>query len=420
MESRNLPLDGLRGLGALIVLFWHVAVLYFPTAAWGKPISTAAWWEALFHSSPAWILVSGGFAVELFFVISGYVLTVGYFRSKDLPAVCRRVIGRWPRLALPASVASLSFVTLWYLSTTPPTDLLWHVAVGTGAIADYPEVIFYPRDYGVVGVFRNVFWTPWFTVPDFISLYDNVLWTMYVELSGSLGAMFLAVVLGAATSKRVAAAGIMIAAAITLFAAPSGYGVYFSLFLTGTAIAAYDPIVSERPHRWHTVALVALFGVGVVMGGYNGAGLSRLLSPLELSSNVIPGAVLIKGVGAAFVFLAVMNSRLIADWFASRPLVWLGRVSFSLYLFHTLVIWVVGVNLYMWLPPDLTVTSRATLASAAVILVSLAVARLATIIVDEPAIRLSKSIGRLFVATPTPKAAAETLQLAVIPTPSLT
>lgn len=59
--DRNIALDGLRGFGALIVVLWHTAVVFFPTAAFGVKLPETMPWQLYFYNSPFWILLSGSF-----------------------------------------------------------------------------------------------------------------------------------------------------------------------------------------------------------------------------------------------------------------------------------------------------------------------------------------------------------------------
>lgn len=67
LNSKNYypELDGLRGLAALMVFFSHAMGLLYPT-----PLIT------YLQSSPFRILWDGAAAVDFFFVLSGFVLTL--------------------------------------------------------------------------------------------------------------------------------------------------------------------------------------------------------------------------------------------------------------------------------------------------------------------------------------------------------
>src|SRR5262249_19664836 len=87
--QRYVFLDGLRGWGAVAVLLFHYLVQVFPTDA-----ETASVLRRI-------IFLNGSMAVWVFFVVSGFSLSIGYVERRDARALARLAIGRYPRLAIP-------------------------------------------------------------------------------------------------------------------------------------------------------------------------------------------------------------------------------------------------------------------------------------------------------------------------------
>lgn len=87
-------LDGLRGWGALFVLFYHLFVEIYPVTADAR--------GQLFRLLP----FNGGVAVMTFFIVSGFSLSVAYRRKGDRAILVKSLAGRYFRLTiLLASVA---------------------------------------------------------------------------------------------------------------------------------------------------------------------------------------------------------------------------------------------------------------------------------------------------------------------------
>jgi peptidoglycan/LPS O-acetylase OafA/YrhL len=107
-------LDGLRGLAALTVVFLHYVTAFYPafvTANYSQ-IHTKSGIELFIAKSPLDIFYAGNFAVCIFFVLSGYVLSMKYFQFKNQNILIKSAIKRYFRLVIPvfASV-SIAFIS---------------------------------------------------------------------------------------------------------------------------------------------------------------------------------------------------------------------------------------------------------------------------------------------------------------------
>lgn len=371
-------LDGLRGLGALIVVLWHVAVVFFPAAAWGTP-GPGQW----VHGSPLWVMLSGTFAVCLFFILSGYVLTVGHFRAPSHSFLFKRMVGRPIRLGLPAAASTIAMWALYLLHPTVVADVTVPVLTATGGL-DQVSPLTMTYDTGARGLAANLFWLPWFQPPDFTRLYSGVLWTMYVELTGSLIAMTLTLILTRAPRRIVALAALT--AALALFLTIPGYGIYFAMLLVGTAIAAAGPEKREWRGPAITVPLT-MFALGVVAG----AGMFTALEALTTSSFASGRTVVMAG-GALLVFLAVVISSELTACFSIAPFRFLGRISFPLYLFHALVM-AGGCWLFLALGSDDPVLTKSWIAASFSVVASIIVAWAATRWIDDTSTSLARRAG---------------------------
>ena len=85
-------IDGLKGTGALIVYLCHFAYAFYFALYSLDPLSshTAGNVEIAIGRSPLNILYNGNFAVQLFFVASGFVLCIGYFRERERKSPAKR------------------------------------------------------------------------------------------------------------------------------------------------------------------------------------------------------------------------------------------------------------------------------------------------------------------------------------------
>lgn len=128
-------------------------------------------WLLWLNNTPLHILTNGPFWVAIFFILSGFVLTLRWFKTRQHRSIYGAVFRRYFRLMLPL----LAIIVLIYLvaktdCTSQPGTLK------KVKLKYYYEVIL----DGLLGT--------WFGVAD----YTYVTWTLTVELWGSYFCFFLA------------------------------------------------------------------------------------------------------------------------------------------------------------------------------------------------------------------------------------
>src|SRR5262245_33476285 len=106
-------LEAIRGLASLSVLVGHVILAFWPaylfrsgTPGWEQ---FSAWLQAL-SRFPGKFLWDGHLAVSIFFVLSGFVLSLTFFREGS--ALGSAAVRRYPRLMLPVAGSILLSFTL--------------------------------------------------------------------------------------------------------------------------------------------------------------------------------------------------------------------------------------------------------------------------------------------------------------------
>ena len=77
-------MNGLRGIGALSVYIYHTTPTFFPTngrvyeeESGGSEPS----WEVWIKGTPLIVFALGTFWVKVFFLLSGFVLPLGFFKT---------------------------------------------------------------------------------------------------------------------------------------------------------------------------------------------------------------------------------------------------------------------------------------------------------------------------------------------------
>lgn len=106
--EKLLYLEGIRGIAAMVVVASHFVYAFYPqlkgTVNSGAEITS---FVALIGMTPIGIFHEGRFAVRLFFVLSGVVLSLSFFRTGDREKAVSGAVRRYFRLTIPILAAVL-------------------------------------------------------------------------------------------------------------------------------------------------------------------------------------------------------------------------------------------------------------------------------------------------------------------------
>lgn len=174
-------LDGLRGLAAVIVLIWHFSNVFYPATLNGDPkISHLPFaFDAWLFNSPVSFFYNGDFAVSIFFVLSGYVLTKAYFVKKDKDILIKRAIARYPRLLIPSAVSMLFVFVLLQTGAYK----VFYLDNGANNLLHYTEKFSFENLF--IHTLNNIFFDIVFGDYHTSKIENAVLWTMGIEFKGS-------------------------------------------------------------------------------------------------------------------------------------------------------------------------------------------------------------------------------------------
>jgi peptidoglycan/LPS O-acetylase OafA/YrhL len=368
--------DGLRGLAALNVFFAHALLAFFPLGfihffpGVAQPAAQGGRIEQFLSIPVLSILWNGRFPVCIFFVLSGYVLTKSFVERGDVDGIRSKAARRPFRLGIPVFFSVILAYALmamgWYHSAE--TVKLTH-----SAWLDSQAHV--PVDFWVAlreGVYGSL-------ISDQHS-FNPALWTMRMEFIGSM--MIFAYRLIAWRGIRgLFAAAIYLALVVLL--APTLWPFYLA-FLLGSHIGEW-PRPSRRVIAWGAAIC------GILLASVDSSPMFAWLNalPLEFETraelySVLGGALLVYGVrGGAF-------SRLLT----CRPVQFLGRVSYPLYLVHLPLVFSMGCGVFNWLTLSHGASrlQAAGISMVATLATVIFVAWLFEILIDAPAIRFSKAI----------------------------
>lgn len=311
--GRIAAFDGMRGVAAFTVLIYHYFALAHPE--WTP--NMAADPRALVDT-PVYLLWNGAFAVALFFVLSGYVIAAAADRrSTGLVAATG---ARYLRLAVPAA-ASCILAWIWLALLPEQADTM-------AATLDDPSrwlAFTYQDDIkgpvlavadGLAGVFVRGY-----------SRFNNVLWTLKIELFGSL-AVF---VLYHLTRGRVR---LVLLALATVAVPPLTEPSYLAFGLGAMLYEAQRAGILARVR--HIPGLIAVILIAGLLFAFPGDGFHLRMGLPTVPDDWQMGAHrgYVHVIGAALLILAVLRIGWLSALFSGALPLWLGRMSFSLYLVH--------------------------------------------------------------------------------------
>lgn len=293
--TRVVAIDGLRGVAALLVVLFHL------NGAVSRSASDWLW------APMEWIARNGFLGVDVFFVISGYVIALSV--NKGAPTVSylgRFVLRRSVRLDPPYWSAILLELLLMLLTLRLFPDL-------TVTLPSTPQLLshlVYAQELLGYGSVVEIFWT---------LCYEMQFYIFYVGM-------------------------IVLYAALPLqLRRPRGAMLVFAALFAVSLWTRYWPPVG-LPHglainRWFQ------FFIGVLT--WRAVAAPDRMKPLLLAGSALGAAVLASG-AAPTQFLALAVSALLVlsarngPWgraLSTRPVKFLGLISYSIYLYHASIGW---------------------------------------------------------------------------------
>lgn len=296
MRSRFTELDGLRGIAALAVVVYHFTGAYNSRYS-GDP-------------RPTFDFLMGAFGVQLFFLISGFVIlmsVVNVKRPSDF--VIFRISRIYPAYWLSLAMA----LVVIHLFDTPGE-----------------------RPTAVEALINLTMVQRWLLAPNVVEVY----WTLAVELQFYVLMFMLLLITRCRVTDRiivgVSILWLVIAVLVALWAGPSSRGLdpqnveTLVKIVLNLSLAEYGPLfccgmlsyLARVKHRFYPLVLLAAVA---------SVGVAALLHSLEY-------ALTVSVVCAGFLMVALRERT---SWLNLPPLQWFGKVSYSVYIVHSVVGYVV-------------------------------------------------------------------------------
>lgn len=353
---RTAWLDGLRGFAAFLVYVGH-QVLWCHEASFGSIVFENGWgYEGKYHFATfpgiRLMFCGGHFAVSVFFVISGYVLSckpLSLIQSGDFMRLHENIASalfrRWLRLYIPLIVTTFALVAVAHTICIPAAlevQGTWHEEVWS----------WYTKFNDFSWIFRTG-GEPWF-------IYNFHAWSIPVEFKGSI-AIYTQLMAFSRCTRNMRLAGELVMIYYYLYLAD---GFYCALFTVGMLFSDLDllaldnnlPKLLEQGRKknlqwlWYTIFACAIYLGGVPSHDWDVFILRKSPGWYYLSF-LKPYAVFdykwfFLFWAATFILASVPRIPTLKKFFESNFCQYLGKISFSLYLVHGPVLWTFGERLY--------------------------------------------------------------------------
>jgi peptidoglycan/LPS O-acetylase OafA/YrhL len=316
--NRYPQLDSLRGLAALTVVAEHCMRI---DPGGFRRVSPGLDWA--FTSTPLHLFWAGGNAVLLFFVLSGFVLALQVRGGISyVPFVVHRLF----RLQIPYLVAiTVAMGLSWWAAGRGPYLSAWFNAIWTKG----PTLSDVLMNWSLIGHFD--LWS-----------FDPPVWSLVHEMRISLIFPLLAFFCFRYGWRSIMTVPFILLGAPGILLLPHWWSwafdlsatfLYVPLFVVGILVASDRERIVRFTGRLRLTMIGLTAAMALLLYTYpfwfqTG---SKLLHLWVIDTSFIT-------LGATYFIVLTLSIPRLAGWLTAAPLRWLGRISYSLYLTHVLVL----------------------------------------------------------------------------------
>lgn len=383
--GRFMELEGLRAIAAVVVVLYHASLIFYPAFFYGvgttlAPVQNAGI-ESFLYQNPLSGVLSGTFAVGIFFVLSGFVLSIAFFQKQDQSIIRRMAAKRYIRLMVPAF---FSVILAWLAIRMGGSVVMGKVVSVThsgwlAGLWTFSPHLHTALFQGVVGIFTSVANTT----------YNPVLWTINYEFLGSFIVFGAALLFGQMRNRWVVYL-------VLIFALANSWLLGFMLgMVLADLYANRHGLIQQLDVR----IKIGLIFVGIVFGGFPAGPITNpvyrfLEIPKFLQTEQISFYITI---GATLLVFAALTLRPFTRFLAHPRISGFGKYTYSLYLIHMPILFTVCTGTFLvfhHIHIGFHTASLFAIFVTAVVLVPLVY--LFERYIDAPAIKLSSYMARVF------------------------
>ncbi len=304
-------LDGLKGIACFLIFIHHFLLLFYPAVHFGNVvISNLNGWDAALSESPLSVIFNGNFFVAVFCVISGVVISLQVMTLKDKDKLASTIAKRYFRLMLPVIPVAIVVFILSRLNAFSNIEASTYTG-STWAGQFYTKEITFEK------FIKSTFIETWFYGDNTIS---GNFWVISKMFFGSFLSMLLSVI----TWKYNKRAWIIyVFVSICFF----DYSDLYLAFTLGTLLAW---LIVNKERIFHKIPGVIFLIIGLFLGGYPSG-----VTPTGIyKSFIFHSYIDLHILGAFMTIYGVLSLKSIRKVLSIKPFIFLGKISYSVYIIH--------------------------------------------------------------------------------------
>ena len=357
--GKLVPLEGLRGIAAAVVVMYHL-VLGFTRKGVGVVPHGHGNWDVVIQFGLG--MLNGSAAVAVFFVLSGFILSLPFSKDRSIGRITVAMLKRWPRLAMLTTIACLfAWALIWisqdnYKAAAHVIGTNWMATHGNSPIEGHPDMGWFEavrEGLYKVFLFGDVH-------------FDSPLWTMRIELFGSFAIFLSAPVLFAIKSWPVR---LSLIALVMCWAGGTYPVTYISDFLVGIVMAML--FAEDRMPNFRNWQAAILSVVAIYLFSFTYEQKLLIHAPIKALLPAGDTGHFVWDASAALMIFLLLGNPFLKRVFSKTWAVWLGLLSFPIYLLHGPIMLSAGASSFNGAMLEFGKTNSALMAAAVSLVLTL-------------------------------------------------
>lgn len=325
--QRYEELDSLRGLAALAVMMGHFLMVFTPIVQNTYNISFLDYPLNFLKYTPLHAIWGGHEAVIMFFLLSGFVLSLPFYSNRT-QSYTKYLIKRICRIYVPFIIALFAAILI--------RDLVYESKL-TNLTSYYNNLWVIPPD--MKSIIQHLLFIGNYNT----TRYDPILWTLVHEMRISILFPFVmfVIVKGGWKVGLPLAFVLTFGSEILLENIKTRYMTnfvvslhYASFFIIGALLARYREelkSVFSRLNGWWSALLLV---VAICLYAFKWIGYGEDFQKVFMPNR----GDWLTALGASIFIVTAVSSVWLSKLLQRKPLVFLGKISYSLYLYHMIVL----------------------------------------------------------------------------------